>query len=162
MVGTWRGTEPRSWSNPGEWLKALGSQSLWSASSKCHGVCTRNNTYPEEISTLQKIHMCQGYKRLPHKQTFALDVENLLWEEWQGGRKTFFPLFCFFFKFQQIFPKALKVTAQTAWFPSCPKGSRLWNAKSSVRKDVLLLLSSFSKLHHWHCCANWIYYRLFY
>lgn len=33
----------------------------------------------KEFPLCKKIHMCQGYKWLPHKQT--LDVENLLWEE---------------------------------------------------------------------------------
>lgn len=134
MVGTWRGTEPRSWSNPGEWLKALGSQSLWSASSKCHGVCTRNNTYPEEISTLQKIHMCQGYKRLPHKQTFALDVENLLWEEWQGGRKTFSPPLLFLFKISTDFSKGFKSDSSDCLVPLVSKGEQTLECKKQCQE----------------------------
>lgn len=72
----------------------------------------------------------------------------------------FFPLLFLFLISTDFFPKALKVTAQTAWFSLCPKGSTHWNAKSSVRKDVLILLSWFSKPHCWHCCANWINHSL--
>lgn len=71
----------------------------------------------KEFPLCKKIHMCQGYKRLPHKQ--ALDVENLLWEEWQGERVFFSP---FLFLISTDFSKGFK-SDSSDWLPCVQKGA---------------------------------------
>lgn len=76
----------------------------------------------KEFPLCKNIHMCQGYKRLPHKQT--LDVENLLWEEWQGERFFFFSFFplLFLFLISADFSKGFK-SDSSDWFPCVQRGA---------------------------------------